>query len=75
MTKEKDCAPLRHQIRPLEGERSFEQIDVAAVPDLNMSPVNTKKLNRLCDSFEPLNHICFPKIGYICCSSFSELTI
>ena len=63
MTKEIDCAPVNLQIRPLQGEQSFEQIDVVAVPDLNMSPVDTKKLNRLCDSFEHLNHICFPDIG------------
>ena len=63
MTKEIDCAPVKIQIRPLQGEQSFEQIDVVAVPDLNMSPVDTKKLNRLCDSFEHLNHICFPDIG------------
>ena len=27
-----------------------------------MSPVDTKKLNRICDSFERLNHICYPDI-------------
>ena len=62
MTKEIDCAPVKLQIRPLQGEQSFEQIDVVAVLDLNMSPVDTKKLNCLCDSFEHLNHICFPDI-------------
>ena len=56
MTKEINCAPVKLQIRPLQGEQSFEQIDVVAVPDLNMSPVDTKKLNRLCDPFEHLNH-------------------
>ena len=63
MTKEINCAPVKLQIRPLQGEQSFEQMDVVAVPDLNMSPVDTKKLNRLCDSFEHLNHVCFPIIG------------
>ena len=63
MTKEIDCAPVKLQIRPLQGEQSIEQIDVFAVPDLNMSPVGTKKLNHLCDSFEHLNHICLPDIG------------
>ena len=63
MTKEIDCAPVKLQIRPLQGEQSFKQIDVVAVPDLNMSTVDTKKLNRFCDSFEHLNHICFPDIG------------
>ena len=38
-TKEIDCAPVKLQIRPLQGEQSFEQIDVVAVPDLNMSTV------------------------------------
>ena len=63
MTKEINCAPVKLQIRPLQGEQSFEQIDVVAVPDLNMSAVDTKKLNSLCDSFEHLNHICFPDKG------------
>ena len=62
MTKEIDCAPLKLQIRPLQEEQSFEQIDVVAVPDLIMSPVDTTKLNHLCDSFEHLNQICFPDI-------------
>ena len=62
MTKEINCAPLILQIRPLQGEQSFKQIDVVAVPDLNMLPVDTKKLNRFCDSFEHLNHICSPYI-------------
>ena len=48
LTTEIDCAPVKLQIRPLQGEQSFEQIDVVAVPDLNMSPVDTKKLKRLC---------------------------
>ena len=60
MTEEIDCVPVKLQIRPLQGEQSFVQIDVVAVPDLNMSPVDTKKLNRLCDSFEHLNHM-FPR--------------
>ena len=63
MTTEIDCAPVKLQIKPLQWEQSFEQKDVVAVPDLNMSPVDTKKLNRLCDSFEHLNKICFPDIG------------
>ena len=63
MTTEIDCAPVKLQIRPLHGEQSFEQIDVVAVPDLNMSPVDTKKLNRLCDFFDHLNHIYFTDIG------------
>ena len=63
MTKEIDCAPVKLQIRLLQGEQSFEQIDVVAVPDLNMSPVDTKKLNHLCDSFEHLDHIFCPNIG------------
>ena len=58
-----NCAPVKFQIRPLEGDQSFEQIDVVAVPDLNMSPVDTKKLNCLCDSFDQLNHIGFPDMG------------
>ena len=56
MTKEINCSPVKLQIRPLQGEQSFEQLDVVVVPDLNMSPVDTEKLNRL-------NHICFPDIG------------
>ena len=63
LTKEIDCAPVKLQFRPLQGEQSFEQTEVVAVPDLNMSSVDTKKLNHLCDSFEHLNHICFPDIG------------
>ena len=62
MTKEINCAPLKLQIRPLQGEQSFKQIDVVAVPDLNILPIGTKKLNRFCDSFEHLNHICSPYI-------------
>ena len=63
LTKEINCEPLKLQIRPLQGEKSFEQIDVVTVPHLNMSPVYTNKLNHLCDSFEQLNHICLPDIG------------
>ena len=36
MTKEINCAPVKLQIRPLQGDQSFAQIDVVAVPDLNM---------------------------------------
>ena len=60
MTKEIDRAPVKLQIRHLQWKQSFEQIDVIDVPDLNKSPVDTKKMNRLCDSFEHLNHM-FPR--------------
>ena len=41
----------------------IRKLDVVAVPDLNMSPVDTNKLYHLCDLFEHLNHIYFPDIG------------
>ena len=63
MTKVIDCAPVNLQIRPLQGKQLFEQIDVVTVRDLKMSPVDTTKRNRLCDSFEHLHHICYPEIG------------
>ena len=44
MTTEIHCAPVKLQIRPLQGKQSFEQIDVVAVPDLRKSCVDTKKL-------------------------------
>ena len=64
MTKEIDCAPVNDYIKPLHpDQQSFLLTDVIAVPNLNMSPVDTEKLNQLCASFEHLSHINFPEIG------------
>ena len=64
MTKEIDCAPVKVFIRSLQSDQqSFLLIDVIAVPNLNMSYVDTEKLNQLCASFEQLSHISFPEIG------------
>ena len=64
MTKEINCAPVKVYIKPLQSDQqSFLLTDVITVPNLNMSPVDTKKLNQLCASFEHLSHISFPDIG------------
>ena len=64
MTKEIDCAPVKVYIKPLQSDQqSFLLTDVINVPKLNMSPVDTEKLNQLCASFEHLSHISFPEIG------------
>ena len=64
MTKEIDCTPVKVYIKPLQSDQlSFLLTDVIAVPNLNMSPVDTDKLNQLCASFEHLGHISFPEIG------------
>ena len=36
--------------------------EVLADPDLNMNPVNTNELNKLCKKIEHLNHISFPNV-------------
>ena len=64
MTKEIDCAPVNVYIKTLHSDQqSFLLTDVIAVQNLNMSPVDTQKLNQLCEPFEHLSHISFPKIG------------
>ena len=64
MIKEIDCAPVKVYIKPLQSDQqSFLLTDVIAVPNLNMSPVDTEKLNQLCASFEHLSHISFSEIG------------
>ncbi|XP_075256602.1 uncharacterized protein LOC142349074 [Convolutriloba macropyga] len=64
MTKEIDCAPVKVYIKPLQSDQqSFLLTHVIAVPNLNMSPVDTEKLNQLCASFEHLSHISFPEIA------------
>ena len=64
MTKVIDCAPVKVYIKPLQSDhQSFLLTDVIAVPNLNMSPVDTEKLNQICASFEHLSHISFPEIG------------
>ena len=47
MTKEIDYAPVKLQIRPLQEEESFAKLGVVTFLDLNMSSVDTKKVNRL----------------------------
>ena len=52
MTKEIDCAPVKVYIKPLQpDQQSFPLTDVIAVPNLNMYPVYTEKVNQLCASF------------------------
>ena len=64
MTKETDCAPVKVKTKPLQSDQqSFLLTDVIAVPNLNMSPIDTEKLNQLCASFEHLSHISFLEIG------------
>ena len=64
MTKEINCAPVKVYIKPLQSDQqNFLLTDVIAVPNLNMSPVDTEKLKQLCASFEHLSHISFPEIG------------
>ena len=45
MTKEIDCIPVSVYIKPLQSEQqNFFLTDVIAVPNLNMSPSDTKKI-------------------------------
>ena len=58
MTKETDCKPVLLQIIAIQVEQTFQLIDVVAVPHLNMSTVDYRKLNVAGDSLEHLNYIC-----------------
>ena len=62
-TEEKDCSPVSIKIKPYQPNKTtILVIEVLAVPDLNMNPVKTNELNRLCKKFEHLNHISFPNV-------------
>ena len=64
MTKEIDCSPVKVYIKPLQSDQqSFLLTDVIAVPNLNMSPVDTEKLNQLCASFETSVISVFMRLG------------
>ncbi|XP_075241673.1 uncharacterized protein LOC142336649 [Convolutriloba macropyga] len=62
-TKEIDCSKVCFDIQAKDS--SVEPVrlnDVMAVPDLNMSAVNVAQLNALCNNFDHLSHINFPKL-------------
>ena len=60
-TKEIDCSPVSLKIKPYQSNKTPILVnEVLAVPDLNMSPVNTNELNKLCKKIEHLNPISFP---------------
>ena len=62
-TKEIDCSSVSLKIKPYQSNKTPTLVhEVLAVPDLNMNPVNTNELNKLCKKFEHLNHISFPNV-------------
>ena len=62
-TKEIDCSPVSLKIKPYQSNKTPILVNqVLAVPDLNMNPVNTNELNKLCKKIEHLKHISFPNI-------------
>ena len=62
-TREIDCSQISVQIKPYRSQNtSVVSIDVLAVPDLNMTPVKTSELNKLCSNFDHLKHITFPNV-------------
>ena len=62
-TKEIGCSPVFLKIKPYQSNKTPILVnEVLAVPDLNMNPVNTNELNKLCKKFEHLNHISFPNV-------------
>ena len=62
-TREIDCSQVSVQIKPYRSQNSsVVSIDVLAVPDLNMTPVKTSELNKLCSKFDHLKHITFPNV-------------
>ena len=62
-TREIDCSQVSVQIKPYRSQNSsVVSIDVLAVPDLNMTPVKTTELNKLCSKFDHLKHITFPNV-------------
>ena len=61
--KEIECSPVSLKIKPCQSNKAPILVnEVLAVPDLNMNPVNTNELNKLCKKFEHLNHISFPNV-------------
>ena len=62
-TKEIVCSPVSLKIKPYRSNKTPILVnEVLAVPDLNMSPVNTNEMNKLCKKFEHLNHLSFPNV-------------
>ena len=62
-TKEIDCSPESLKIKPYQSNKTPILVnEVLAVLDLNMNPVNTNELNKLCKNFEHLNQISFPRM-------------
>ena len=62
-TREIDCSQVSFQIKPYRSQNSsVVSIDVLAVPDLNMTPVKTSELHKLCSKFDHLKHITFPNV-------------
>ena len=56
------------QIKPYRSQiTSVVSIDVLAVPDLNMTPVKTSQLKKLCNRFDHLKHITLPMSNKIKC--------
>ena len=54
------CSPVSAKIKTHWSNKTPTLvIEVLAVPDLNMNPVNTFELNKLCKNFEYVKHMSF----------------
>ena len=61
--REIECSQVSGQTKSYRSRNSSViSIDVLAVPDLNMTPVKTSELSKLCSKFDHLKNITFPNV-------------
>ena len=62
-TREINRSRVSVQIKPYSSQNSsIVSTDVLAVPDVNMTPVKTSELNKLCSKFDHPKQITFPNV-------------